>query len=133
MDATAPPMNSHSSHKTDSPKLIISGIHLWITDAMKATLRTKAERLFRHEPRILRLRIDVEHDLHGRLRVFTAKGRVEIAGPDLSAAVTAADAYVAINRLIARLDRMLRTRTSALLRRRSTGDIRAHAGRLAFA
>jgi putative sigma-54 modulation protein len=133
MDATAPPMNSHSSHKTDSPKLIISGIHLWITDAMKATLRTKAERLFRHEPRILRLRIDVEHDLHGRLRVFTAKGRVEIAGPDLSAAVTAADAYVAINRLIARLDRMLRKRTSALLRRRSTGDIRAHAGRLAFA
>lgn len=126
-------MNSRSSPKTDSPKLIISGIHLWLTEAMKAALHTKAARLFRHEPRILRLRIDVERDLHGRLRVFTAKGRVEIAGPDLSAAVTADDAYVAINRLIGRLDRMLRKRTSNLLRRRSAGDIRAHAGRPAFA
>lgn len=110
-------MNPLHSHKTDSPKLILSGIHLWLTDAMKTALRTKAERLFRHEPRILRLRIDVERDLHGRLRVFTAKGRVEIAGPDLSAAVTAENAYVAINRLIGRLDRMLRKRTSNLDRK----------------
>ena len=118
-------------HKTDTPKLIVSGIHLWLTDAMKRALHTKAARLFRHEPRILRLRIDVERDRHGRLRVFTAKGRVEIAGPDLSAAVTADNAYVAINRLIARLDRMLRKRTSHLLRRRVTGRLRAPADRLA--
>jgi len=126
-------MNPLPSHKTDSPKLILSGIHLWLTDAMKTALRTKAERLFRHEPRILRLRIDVERDLHGRLRVFTAKGRVEIAGPDLSAAVTAENAYVAINRLIGRLDRMLRKRTSNLLRRRATGHLRVPAGPLAVA
>lgn len=125
-------MNSRSSPKTDSPKLIISGIHLWLTEAMKAALHTKAARLFRHEPNILRLRIDVEHDLRGRLRTFTAKGLVEIAGPDLSAAVTADNAYVAINRLIGRLDRMLRKRTSNLLRRRTSDDIRAHAGRMAF-
>lgn len=124
---------SHNAHTTDSSKLILSGIHLWLTDAMKAALRTKAERLFRHEPRILRLRIDVERDLHGRLRVFTAKGRVEIAGPDLSAAVTADNAYVAINRLIGRLDRMLRKRTSNILRRRTTGRLRTPAGRLAAA
>lgn len=127
------PMNSHLQHKTKSTKLIIRGIHLWLTEAMKAALRTKAERLFRHEPRILRLRIDVDRDLHGRLRVFTAKGYVEIAGPDLSAAVTAENAYAAINLLIGRLDRMLRKRTSNLMRRRTSGDIRAHAGRLATA
>lgn len=126
-------MYSRSHHKTESTKLIIRGIHLWLTEAMRAALRTKTERLFRHEPRILRLRIDVENDLRGRLRVFTAKGRVEIAGPDLSAAVTAENAYAAINLLIGKLDRMLRKRTSNLMRRRISGDIRAHAVRLASA
>lgn len=107
-------------------KLILRGIHLWLTDAMKAALATKATRLFRHEPRILRLRIDVEHDLRGRTRVFTARGRVELAGPDLTASVTTDDAYVAINLLIDKLDRMLRKRMTQVLRRRVSDDIRAH-------
>ena len=55
---------------------------------MKTALETKAARLFRHEPRILRLRIDVDRDLRGGTRVFIAKGRVEIAGPDMTASVT---------------------------------------------
>jgi putative sigma-54 modulation protein len=109
------------------PKLILRGIHLWLTDAMKAALTTKADRLFRHEPRLLRVRIDVECSLRDRTRVFTAKGRAELAGPDLTASVTTEDAYNSINLLIDKLDRMLRRRMTASLRRRSTGDIRAHA------
>lgn len=112
-----------SDHRS---KLILRGIHLWLTGAMKAALEAKAERLFRHEPRILRLRIDVERDFRGRTRAFTAKGRVEIAGPDITAAVTTDDAYNAINLLIDKLDRMLRKRMTTLLRRRTTDDIRAH-------
>lgn len=108
------------------PTLIIRGIHLWLTEAMKVALESKAERLFRHEPRILRLRIDVERDLRGRTRVFTAKGRIEIAGPDLTASVTTADAYSSINLLIDKLDRMLRKRMTSVIRRRTTDDIRAH-------
>lgn len=110
-----------------SPKLILRGIHVGLTEAMKNALETKAERLFRHEPNILRVRIDVERDLHGRTRVFVAKGRIELAGPDLTAAVTTEDAYTSINLLIDKLDRMLRKRTTAVRRRRTMGDIRAHA------
>ena len=94
---------------------------------MKAALETKAERLFRHEPRIVRLRIDVHRELRGRSPVFVAKGQVEIAGPDLSASVNTEGAYASINLLIDKLDRMLRRRTTAVLRRRAADDIRAHA------
>ena len=114
-------------------KLILRGIHVWLTDAMKAALESKAGRLFRHEPRLLRVRIDVERDLRGRTRVFTAKGRAEIAGPDLTAAVTTEDAYTSINLLIDKLDRMLRKRMTLALRRRTTDDIRAHAPHAAVA
>lgn len=112
-----------SDHRS---KLMLQGIHLWLTDAMKSALEAKAERLFRHEPRIVRLRIDVERDLRGRTRVFTAKGRIEVAGPDLAASVTTDGAYLSINLLIDKLDRMLRKRTTTVLRRRTTDDIREH-------
>ena len=115
--------NLISDHRS---KLILRGIHLWLTPAMKRAVETKADRLFRHEPRIVRVRIDVEHDLRGRTRVFTAKGRIEIAGPDLTAAVTTGDAYTSINLLIDKLDRLLRKRTTNTMRRRTSGDIREH-------
>ena len=109
---------------SSSSQLLLRGIHLGLTAAMKTALETKAERLFRHEPRIVRVRIDVERDQRGRTRAFTAKGRIEIAGPDLTAAVTTPDAYSSINLLIDKLDRMLRKRTTAVIRRRTEGDIR---------
>jgi putative sigma-54 modulation protein len=118
------PLIEPSEHRTN---LILRGIHIELTDAMKAALETKAERLFRHEPDILRVRIDVEPDFHHRRRVFTAKGRIEIAGPDMSAAVTTGDAYTSANLLIDKLDRMLRRRTTGVIRQRTTDDIRAHA------
>ncbi len=107
-------------------KLILRGVHLSLTEAMRAVLEAKTRRLFRHEPRILRVRVDVERDFHRGRRRFVAKGRIEIAGPDLTAAVAHEDAYAAINLLIAKLDRMLRKRTSNLLRHRAADDIRAH-------
>lgn len=109
-----------------SPKLILRGIHLGITGPMKRAVEAKAERLFRHEPRILRLRIDVENDVRGRSRLFTAKGRIEIAGPDLSASVSTDHAYTSVNLLIDKLDRMLRRRVTGVLRRRTADDIRRH-------
>lgn len=113
-------------HHDNDPKLILRGIRVSLTAAMKAALESKAARLFRHDPRILRLRIDVDRDVRGRTRVFVAKGRVEIAGPDLTASVTHDDAYVAMTLLIDKLDRMRRRRTSGALRRRTSDDIRAH-------
>lgn len=118
-------MNSHS-HSDTEPKLILRGIHLSLTESMKAALATKAERLFRHEPRMVRLRIDVESDHAGNSRAFVAKGRIEISGPDMTASVKSEDAYAAMNLLIDKLDRMLRKRTTSRLSSRATDDIRAH-------
>jgi putative sigma-54 modulation protein len=116
------------AHKTpaNEPKLIIRGVHLSLTGAMKEALETKARRLFRHDPRIVRLRIEVEPDVRRGLRRFAAKGRVEIAGPDRTATVRHENAYAAINLLIGKLDRMRRRRASDHLRRRVADDIRAH-------
>ena len=108
-------------------KLLLRGIRFELDDATKALIEAKAERLFRHEPRIVRLRIDVEHDPRGRGRTFIARGRIELAGPDLTASVSTDAAPASISLLIEKLDRMLRIRTSNLMRRRHADDIRAYA------
>lgn len=84
--------------------LILRGIHLSPTEAMKVASETKAERLFCHEPGVLRLRTDGERDLRGRSRVFIAKDRIELTGPDMTAYETTEDAYAALNLLVDRLD-----------------------------
>lgn len=112
--------------RTVRPTAIIRGINFDLKDATKSLIATKAGRLIRHEPTILRLRIDVERDVRGRSRMITAKGRIEIAGPDLTAAVTTSDAMTAVSLLVDKLDRMLRKRASILMRRRTSDDIRAH-------
>ena len=108
------------------PKLILSGINLKLTAAMKAMFAEKLERLLRHEPGIVRVRVDVEDESRRGAPKFTAKGRVEIPGPDLLASTTTDDAYKSVDMLIDRLDRMLRKRTTALMNRRHADDIRDH-------
>ena len=107
-------------------KLILRGLHLDFNRLTRTSLETKAERLFRHEPDILRLRIDVERAYGGGTWLFTAKGHIEIAGPDLRASVTTEDPLKSVNLLIDKLDRMLRRRTTALSSRRHSEDIRAY-------
>ncbi len=107
-------------------KLIIRGIHLNLTDAMKTVISTKAERLLRHEPRIVRIRINVEpHWADGRTH-FEAKGHIEISGPDCHVSAVSEDGYNAIDQLIDKLDRQLRKRSTDLTSRRATDDIRRH-------
>lgn len=108
-------------------KLILSGINLRLTPAMKAHFSEKAQRLFRHEPRIGRLRIDLENRSHGGVQRFAAKGHIEIYGPDLLASVTTEDAYKSVDLLVDRLDRALRKRATARTTRRHLDDIRLHA------
>ncbi|QYM78004.1 HPF/RaiA family ribosome-associated protein [Horticoccus luteus] len=119
-------MNSlHSSPSSD--KFILRGIRVWPTEAMKTIIHTKAARLLRLDPSIIRVRIDVERDLHGGLPMFAAKGHIEILGPDLFASVTTPDAYKSVDLLIEKLARKLRRRHTALRRHRHRDDIRTHA------
>lgn len=121
-------------HTSDArTKLLLRGNRAGLDDTAKAFLETKADRLFRHEPEILRVRIDVEPDVRSRTPRFTAKGRIEVAGPDLTASVTTDVASASITLLIDKLDRMLRRRATHRLRRRTADDIRTHVSPILFA
>jgi len=103
-------MNSQNTHE-----VIVSGIHLELTPSLKTFVREKAERLFRHEERIIRLRVELECDRNPAAGVqFTAKARIEIHGPDLNASVRADECHKAVAMLIDKLDRMLQRRHQLL-------------------
>lgn len=118
-------MNPDTPFPTDE-KLILRGINLPLTAAMRAIFADKADRLFRHETRIVRIRIDVEDVSHHGVPAFAAKGHIEIGGPDMIVSVTTEDAYKSVDELVDRLDRQLRKRTAALTGRRHSDDLRAH-------
>jgi putative sigma-54 modulation protein len=99
-------MNSQNSHE-----VIVSGIHLELTPSLKTFVREKAERLFRHEERIVRFRVELECDRSPAVGMqFTAKGHIQIYGPDMNAAVVSDDCHKAVSMLVDKLDRMLQRR-----------------------
>ena len=112
---------THNASPYAGAKILLRGIHLSLTDALRDALRSKAERLLRHGPRIDRVRIELEHDNTRGRAVFVAKGHIEIGGPDLVAAVASEDAYKAADLLIDKLDRLLIRRAELLKTRRHDG------------
>ncbi len=92
-------------------ELIVSGIHLELTPSLKTYVREKAARLFRHSERIVRLRIELECDRSPAAGVqFTAKGHIQIQGPDMNASVQSDECHKAVALLVDKLDRMLQRR-----------------------
>jgi putative sigma-54 modulation protein len=94
-----------------SHDVIVSGIHLDLTPSLKVYVNEKVDRLFRHEERIVRIRVELEFD--GKNDVahpFIAKGHITIHGPDLNCSVAADECHKAVDRLVDKLNRMLRRR-----------------------
>ena len=109
----------HITPEVIGAKVILRGIHLELTDAMRAIINEKAARLLRHEPRIDRIRIDIEIDKTKTSQVhFIAKGHIEISGPDIVASVDSDDAYKSVDLLADKLDGLLRKRHSELKEKR---------------
>ena len=109
----------HITPEVIGAKLILRGIHLDLTDAMKAIIHEKIGRLLRHEPRSDRIRLDVELDKTKTSQAhFIAKAHIEIYGPDLVASVDSEDAYKSIDLLIDKLDGLLRKRHIELKEKR---------------
>ncbi len=101
-------------------KVIVRGVHLEITPALRDHALGVAERLLRHSDHLVRVRIDLEHDhTRGVGDQFAAKGHIEIGGPDLIASVRSDDAYKSLDLLSDRLDRMLRERSRTRTDRRN--------------
>jgi putative sigma-54 modulation protein len=100
-------MNHQNPHE-----LIVSGIHLELTQSLKTFVREKTDRLFRHEERIVRLRVELECDAKAGVgQRFKAKGHIVILGPDMNALVEADECHKAVSLLVDKLDRMLRRRS----------------------
>jgi len=107
-----------------TPRLLLRGIHLSLTAALRSVVENKTTRLLRHEPQIIRIRVDLEHDrTRGPTAAFVAKGHLEIRGNDLLASVATEDCYKSIDLLIDRLDTMLRRRAERS--RRGRHDLHA--------
>jgi putative sigma-54 modulation protein len=106
--------NNHQSHE-----VIVSGIHIDLTPALKTYVSEKVERLFRHEERIVRLRVELECDSKQQVsKRFTVKAHIQIHGPDINAHESAEDCYKAVDFLVDKLDRMLRRRSTELKEKR---------------
>lgn len=95
-------------NRQNHQELIVSGIHLELTPSLKTFVQEKTERLFRHEERILRLRVELECDSkEGFGARFKAKGHVSINGSALNACVESDECHKAVALLTDKLDRML--------------------------
>jgi putative sigma-54 modulation protein len=99
-------------NKTNYPHdVIVSGIHLELTPSLKTYVREKMERLFRHQERIVRIKIELECDRkHDREHKFIAKGHITIQGPDINCTIDADECYKAVDLLVDKLDQGLRKR-----------------------
>jgi putative sigma-54 modulation protein len=91
--------------------IIISGINLDLTDALKNIVIEKVSKLFDHENHIIRIRVELSVGQNNHAKEFQAKGLVEIKGKDLVANVSSDDLYKSIDLLESKLDRMLRRRS----------------------
>lgn len=95
----------------NNEKLIISGHRLELTPAIKSMVVEKTERLFRHDDRIIRIRVELEHEpdntTHGS---FLARGQIEINGPTMTVSAKTEDLYKSIDQMVEKLDRKLRRR-----------------------
>ncbi|MCH6254994.1 ribosome-associated translation inhibitor RaiA [Puniceicoccaceae bacterium K14] len=93
--------------------LIITGIHMDLTESLKQLVREKVEKLFRHEERIIRVKVELEYEQGkgGSEHMFIAKGHIVMNGPLLNVSVTDRDCHKAIDLLVDKLDRMLRRKS----------------------
>jgi len=112
-------MNRQNQHE-----LIVSGIHLELTPSLKTFVQEKSERLFRHEERIVRIRVELECDPKETVSTrFKAKGHIAIHGPDMNAAVESDECHKAVALLVDKLDRMLRRRSRLMKVKRHLNQV----------
>ena len=100
------------NRQNNTQEVIVAGIHLELTPSLKTFVQEKSERLFRHQEKIIRVRVELECDAKQAVsHRFTAKGHIQIYGPDMNASVSADECHKAVAMLIDKLDRMLERRS----------------------
>lgn len=91
--------------------IIITGIHIDLTDAIHTIVHEKMAKLFQHNTRIVQIRVELTQDSN-KLdhKTFMAQGIVELPGPNLIVTTDSDDLYRAIDDLELQLLRKLRQR-----------------------
>ena len=98
------------SQDTES-KIIMQGVHLELTDAMKNAVHEKVGRLLTRNERIVRINVRIRQDQQlGTEHHYTVTGQIEINGPDLVATVEGKEVYDLIDQLSEKLDHLLHRR-----------------------
>ena len=109
--AALPHQTGTMINDNDSDKITMQGVHLELTGAMQNVIRDKFSVLLRHNERIIRINVRIRSDQHvGNQHHYTATGEIEIGGPNLVANTEGMDAYVALDELVEKLDRLLQRR-----------------------
>ena len=104
----------------ENRETIITGNHLVLTESLKTYVEQKTAKLIRHEPRIIRVRVELEYDqTRSRQEQFRARGIIEIHGPDLVASESGEEMYRVIELMTGKLDRMLRNRSRHIRAKRA--------------
>jgi putative sigma-54 modulation protein len=93
--------------------VIISGLHMDLTPAIKNIVYEKVEKLFQHEERIIRLQIELEHSTQNKQNAetpYVAKGHIEMRRKPIIVTTASEDLYKSIDDLVHKLDRQIRRR-----------------------
>ena len=93
--------------------VIVSGIHMDLTPAIKNIVYEKVEKLFKHEENIIRLQIELEYCTanNSQQNRYMAKGHIEIRRKPIIVSTASDDLYKSIDDLVQKLDRQLRRRS----------------------
>ena len=93
--------------------LILSGLHFDLKDGHKTLISEKMEKIFKHEEKIIRARIELEHDSKSssHKNEYVAKGHLELKGTTITISTASDNINKSIDDLVDKLDRGLRRRS----------------------
>ena len=108
----------------DTASAIVTGVHLELTQAIKSIVHEKMNKLFRHEPGIIRVRVELTKDVDKKdQNAFEAKGIIELRGPNFIVSTFSDNLYNAIDDLEDKLLRKLRNRARLMKTKRKEACI----------
>jgi putative sigma-54 modulation protein len=93
-------------------RILMQGVHLELTDALKNAIYEKFSTLLRHEEHIVRINVRIHQDqTMGHEHNYTVTAQVEIRGPDLVAHAQGKDPYNLLDEVVDKLDTLVRKRS----------------------
>jgi len=89
----------------------MQGIHVELTEALKAAIHERFDPLLGHNSHIVRIHVRLHRDQKiGKANHYTATSQIEIGGPDIVASAEGQEAYVVLDELVTKLEHLLERR-----------------------